>query len=54
MDSSSRLGCDFDGSETDVAMASEDNFGLYIVVNPKFRCTSGSNATTQFWIGGAE
>ena len=51
MDSSIRLGCDFDGSQTDVAVG---NFGLYIVVNPKFRCTSGSNAMTQFWIGGAE
>ncbi|XP_027043855.1 uncharacterized protein LOC113671797 [Pocillopora damicornis] len=29
-----------------------DFFGLYSKVNPKFRCTSSSNATTQFWIGG--
>ena len=54
IDSSISLGCDFDGSQTDVAVDSEDNFGQYIVVNPNFRCTSSLTATTQFWIGGAE
>ena len=52
IDSSIQKGCDFDGSISDQAVHSEDNFGLYDVVNPKFRCTSSQNATTQFWIGG--
>ena len=46
--------CDFDGSDTDAAIASEDNFGLYATINTKFRCTSSSDATTQFWIWGTE
>ena len=46
--------CDFDGSDTDAAIALEDNFGLYATINTKFRCTSSSDATTQFWIGGTE
>ena len=46
--------CDFDGSDTDAAIAWEDNFGLYATINTKFRCTSSSDATTQFWIGGTE
>ncbi|XP_078375359.1 uncharacterized protein LOC144658766 [Oculina patagonica] len=44
--------CDFDGNQTGDVIYSEDNFGLYLLVNPKFRCTSSSEATTQFWIGG--
>ena len=52
MDSSIRFGCEFDGSETGDGVISEDNFGRYIDVNPKFRCSSTSDATTQFWIGG--
>ena len=52
IDSSMQNGCDFDGSISDQAVHSEDNFGFYDVVNPKFRCTSSQNATTQFWIGG--
>ena len=47
-----RLGCDFDGSLSGDVIYSEDNFGGYAVVNPKFRCTSSSEATTQFWFGG--
>ena len=46
--------CDFDGSDTDAAIELEDNFGLYATINTKFRCTSSSDATTQFWIGGTE
>ena len=30
---------------------SEDNFGYYHIVNPKHRCTSGDNSTTQWWFG---
>ena len=52
MDSSLRVDCEFDGSETGDGLSLEDNFGLYVVVNPKFRCSSTPNATTQFWIGG--
>ena len=52
IDSSIQNGCDFDGSISNQAVPGEDNFGLYDVVNPKFRCTSSQNATTQFWIGG--
>ena len=52
IDSSSRYGCDFDGSQSGDFISSEDNFGYYVNINPKFRCTSSSEATTQFWIGG--
>ena len=51
-DSSKHADCDFDGNTTNAAVQNEDNFGFYSTVNPKFRCTSSSNATTQFWIGG--
>ena len=44
--------CDFDGSLSGDLIHSEDDFGLYGVVNPIFRCTSSPEATTQFWIGG--
>ena len=50
IDSSSRHGCVFDGSQGSVSR--EDNFGYYKNKNQKFRCTSSSDATTQFWIGG--
>ena len=52
MDSSLPGGCDFDGMQTAIPL--EDNFGLYDTINSKFRCTSSSTATTQFWIGGAK
>ena len=52
MDSSISLGCDFDGNQSGDVVASEDNFGVYHDVNSKFRCTSSSEATTQFWVGG--
>nr|XP_058956591.1 uncharacterized protein LOC131783833 [Pocillopora verrucosa] len=42
--------CDFDASKS--AINDEDNFGMYSSTNPKFRCTSNSGDTTQFWIGG--
>ena len=29
----------------------EDNFGYYYTINPLHRCTSGYNATTQWWFG---
>ena len=29
----------------------EDNFGYYNTINPLHRCTSGYNATTQWWFG---
>ena len=44
--------CDFDGNESRDAVVNEDNFGFYDAVNQKFRCTSSSEATTQFWFGG--
>lgn len=47
---SSHTGCQFvpkSGSATQ-----EDNFGYYVVINPKFRCTAGPQATTQWWFGG--
>ena len=34
------------------AVSSEDNFGYYYTINPKFRCTADPNATTQYWFGG--
>ena len=34
------------------ATRSEDNFGLYLYSNKKFRCTSSPDATTNFWFGG--
>ena len=54
IDSHYQYDCDFDGSRTDTAVYGEDNFGLYCnsCINPKFRCTSSENDTTQIWIGG--
>ena len=49
IDSESKL-CHFDGRPG--AVHSEDNFGLYLFINPKFRCTANPNATTQYWFGG--
>ena len=51
IDSTIRDGCDFDGTQSGDVVASEDNFGLYHDVNSKFRCTSNSETTTQFWFG---
>ena len=30
----------------------EDNFGFYVCVNPKHRCSSTNESTTQVWFGG--
>ena len=58
IDSSYQVGCEFDANQSGDLKPGEDNFGFYHAksggVNPKFRCTSSSSATTQFWIGGAE
>ena len=37
---------------TPKAVSSEDNWGYYGTTNPKFRCTSSPQSTTQFWFGG--
>ena len=34
------------------AVNGEDNWGYYGTINPKFRCTSSPQSTTQFWFGG--
>ena len=33
-------------------VSGEDNFGHYVVTNPKFTCSSSDNATTNLWFGG--
>ena len=40
------------GNLIDDSVFSEDNFGRYLDINEKFRCSSNSEATTQFWVGG--
>ena len=45
------VGCDFNADVTGDGIYDEDNFGFYHTTNQKFRCTSSSQATTQFWIG---
>ena len=47
---SSAAGCFF--VPTSGSVSSEDNFGFYGAVNPRFRCTAGPQATTQWWFGG--
>ena len=42
--------CEFDGQTG--AVHREDNFGHYVHSNSLHRCSSGSNSTTQFWLGG--
>ena len=49
IDSSSK-GCQFD--PTVGSVSSEDNFGYYYTVNPKFTCTMNGDSTTQWWFGG--
>ena len=46
---SSSSGCNFNARSGSVS--SEDNFGYYGAVNPKFRCTAGDLSTTQWWFG---
>ena len=47
---SSQKGCQFDPTVSSVS--SEDNFGFYNAVNPKFTCTMNGDSTTQWWFGG--
>ena len=47
---SASTGCKFNAKSG--SKSSEDNFGYYGATNPKFRCTSGPKATTQYWFGG--
>ncbi|KAL9953433.1 hypothetical protein ACROYT_G040854 [Oculina patagonica] len=47
---SAAKGCQFD--PTLGAVPSEDNFGFYDRINPKFTCTMNGNSTTQWWFGG--
>lgn len=49
IDSHYTRGCHFDARAG--AKPYEDNFGYYEHSNPKFRCTSGPTATTQYWFG---
>eukprot|EP00794_Sanderia_malayensis_P017725 gene17725-19497_t len=49
---SSTSSCQYGGAARAGSVGSEDNFGYYFRVNPKFRCTSGPSATTQYWFGG--
>ena len=47
---SSHTGCQF--NPTPGSVSSEDNFGCYHTINPKFRCTANAQSTTQWWFGG--
>ena len=47
---SSLTSCPFK-SASNGSVESEDNFGYYSAINPFHRCTSGDNATTQWWFG---
>ena len=42
--------CQFTAMKTG-AVSSEDNFGHYGSFNSKFRCTKGTQSTTQWWFG---
>jgi len=50
IDNGSSKGCQFDPSVS--SLPSEDNFGFYHTVNPKFTCTMNEDSTTQWWFGG--
>ncbi|XP_044165868.1 uncharacterized protein LOC122949935 [Acropora millepora] len=39
------------GNGSIASESGEDNFGEYYEINPLHRCTSGDNATTQWWFG---
>ncbi|XP_074612242.1 uncharacterized protein LOC141866609 [Acropora palmata] len=45
--------CQFTSARNDsvASQGGEDNFGFYQSINPLHRCTSGDNATTQWWFG---
>jgi len=47
---SSYATCQF--KATSGSVSSEDNFGNYYFINPKFRCTEETHSTTQWWFGG--
>ncbi|KAL9967800.1 hypothetical protein ACROYT_G026094 [Oculina patagonica] len=47
---SSHTNCQFNAKSG--AVSSEDNFGYYGTINPKFRCTEENHSTTQWWFGG--
>ena len=49
---SSATGCEFVPWSGVILVKGEDNFGFYGVVNSKFRCSSDSSATTNWWFGG--
>ena len=42
--------CEFNAARTG-AVSSEDNFGYYGSFNTNFRCTQGTQSTTQWWFG---
>ena len=42
--------CEFNAASTG-AVLSEDNFGYYGSFNTNFRCTQGTQSTTQWWFG---
>lgn len=46
----SHPGCQFNGRPG--AVGGEDNFNLYDDYNRKFRCSSSTKATTNWWFGG--
>ena len=46
------FGCTFDARQGSIG--NEDNFGLYISINPAFRCTASTGSTTQYWFGSAK
>ena len=49
-DSSANTNCQFKAARIG-AVGSEDNFGWYDSYNPKFRCTTDTQSTTQWWFG---
>ena len=42
--------CEFNAASTG-AVSTEDNFGYYGSFNTNFRCTQGTQSTTQWWFG---
>ena len=46
---SSENGCSFNARSG--AIYGEDNFGVYYITNPAFRCTSSVSSPTQLWLG---
>ena len=47
---SSATHCEFNTASSG-AVSSEDNFGFYSSFNTNFRCTEGTQSTTQWWFG---